>query len=94
MPARPTRAAPAPAPDSPMAPHQLWGSLAISQQQHVRTVLSRVAPHGVASLLPHRSAEERSAAPPSAAQPREAPVAPPGTPSRDRYPPIQSPTGT
>src|SRR6516162_6238916 len=53
MPAHPARAAPRPEPDSPIAPHQLWGYLSMSQQQHVRTVLIHVAQHVVASLPPH-----------------------------------------
>ena len=65
MPAHPTRAAPQPDPDRPIAPHQLWGYLSRSQQQHVRTVLSRVAQYWVASLPPYRPAEETSYAPQS-----------------------------
>ena len=65
MPAHPTRAAPLPKSDSPIAPHQLWGCLSMSQQQHVRTVLIRVAQHVVASLPRHPSSEEPSYAPPS-----------------------------
>jgi hypothetical protein len=68
MRAPPARAAPLPEPDNPIAPHQLWGCLSISQQQHVRTVLLRVAQHVVASLPPYRPSEEPSYAPESPAQ--------------------------
>ena len=52
MPAHPSRAAPLPAFDHPLAPHQLWGCLSASQQQHVRTVLISVA-HQLLAHLPH-----------------------------------------
>src|SRR6266487_3125996 len=93
MPAHPTRAAPRPAPDSLIAPHQLWGCLSRSQQQHVRTVLIRVAQHVVASLPPHPPSEETSYVSPSPAQSDEYHVAPLGTQSRDLHPPIQSQAG-
>jgi hypothetical protein len=63
MPAPPIRAAPPPEPDRPIAPHQLWGCLSMSQQQHARTVLIRVAPPVVASLPPSRPSQETSYAP-------------------------------
>src|SRR5712691_108649 len=93
MPAHPTRAAPRPEPDSPIAPHQLWGCLSRSQQQHVRTVLIRVAQHVVASLPHHQSSEETSYAPQSPSQSGEHHVAPPGAQSRDLHPPIQPQAG-
>jgi len=36
----------------PAGPHQLWGCLSASQQQHVRTVLIRVAQQLLAHLPP------------------------------------------
>src|SRR2546425_3112000 len=85
MPAHPTRAAPPPEPNSPIAPHQLWGYLSMSQQQHVRTVLIRVAQHVVASLPPYRPSKETSYALHSPARSGEHHVAPPGTQSRDLH---------
>ena len=43
MSVHPARAAPTPESNSPIAPHQLWGHLSTSQQQHVRKVLISVA---------------------------------------------------
>jgi hypothetical protein len=79
MPAHPTRAAPLPKSDSPIAPRQLWGYLSMSQQQHVRTVLIRVAQHVVASLPRHHASEETSYALQSPSQSGENHLASPGT---------------
>src|SRR2546428_7200004 len=93
MPAHPTRAAPPTEPDSPIAPHQLWGYLSRSPQQHVRTVLIRVAQHVVASLPRHQASEETSYAPQSPSQSGDNHGTPPGAQSRDLHSPIQPQAG-
>ena len=60
MPAHCARAAPTPEPDSPIAPHQLWGYLSTSQQQHVRKVLIGVAQQLLSHLPSQPQAEERT----------------------------------
>src|SRR5712692_11835892 len=93
MPASGAQAAPPPEPNCPIAPHQLWGYLSMSQQQHVRKVLIGVAQQLLAHLPHHPLSEEPSHAPRSQSQSGENHVAPPGTQSRHLHPPIQSQAG-
>jgi len=66
----PARAAPPLDPDALMAPHQLWGHLSRSQQQHVRKVLGSVAQQWLAHL-PSLPPEEATDAPRSSSEPSE-----------------------
>ena len=68
----PARAAPPLDPEALMAPHQLWGHLSRSQQQHVRKVLGGVAQQWLAHLPSQPPpAEEAADAPRSPAEPSE-----------------------
>ena len=71
MPAHPARAAPPPEPDSPIAPYQLWRHLSVGQQQHVRTVLIRVAQQLLAQLPSQPLTEETTYDPRSQLKPSE-----------------------